>query len=185
MTLRSQKICIKWLWPVKVTLKVIKRQLLFFCWSCDELHLKWEKKNFRASSLSIGIEWAYSWPSPNGRSMPLRPENNSFLNARDRLCFKGTVRTDWICMRVVSLESTLKGHQPLYVYNFLFLILNILQDFKVLSRSMQKWIQPPACSVHGLHRILSSYWLAHCYSLSELWPLIYAGESTFQKCKII
>jgi hypothetical protein len=51
---------------------------------------------------------------------------------------KGTVRPDWICMRVVSLESTLNGHQPLYVFNFLFLILNILQDFKVLSRSMQK-----------------------------------------------
>jgi hypothetical protein len=39
--------------------------------------------------------------------------------------FKGTVRPDWICMRVVSLESPLKGHQPLYVFNFLFLILNI------------------------------------------------------------
>ena len=26
---------------------------------------------------------------------------------------------------------------------------------------MQKWIQPPACSVHSLHRMLSSYWLAH------------------------
>ena len=38
--------------------------------------------------------------------------------------FKGTVRPDWICMRVVSLKSHLKGHQPLYVFNFLFLILN-------------------------------------------------------------
>jgi hypothetical protein len=27
--------------------------------------------------------------------------------------FKGTVRPDWICMRVVSLESPLKAHQPL------------------------------------------------------------------------
>ncbi len=32
---------------------------------------------------------------------------------------------------------------------------------------MQKWIQPPACSVHGLHRILSSYWLAHCYLMKK------------------
>jgi hypothetical protein len=32
----------------------------------------------------------------------------------------GTVRPDWICMRVVSLESPLKGHQPLYVFNFIF-----------------------------------------------------------------
>jgi hypothetical protein len=37
---------------------------------------------------------------------------------------KGTVRPDWICLRVVSLKSPLKGHQPLYVFNFLFLILN-------------------------------------------------------------
>ncbi len=42
-----------------------------------------------------------------------------------RTFFKGTVRPDWICMRVVSLESPLKGHQPLYVFEFLFLILNI------------------------------------------------------------
>ncbi len=39
-----KKISIKWLWPVKVTLKVIKRRLLVFCWSCDEGHLKWDKK---------------------------------------------------------------------------------------------------------------------------------------------
>jgi hypothetical protein len=38
----------------------------------------------------------------------------------------GTVRPDWICMRVISLESSLKGHQPLHVFNFLVLILNIL-----------------------------------------------------------
>ena len=64
VTLRSKKIRIKWLWPVKVTLKVIKRHLLVFCWSCDEIPLKWEEKNFRASSLWIGIEWDYSWPTP-------------------------------------------------------------------------------------------------------------------------
>jgi hypothetical protein len=57
-------------------------------------------------------------------------EHNSVL--------KGTVRPDWICMRVVSLKSPLKGHQPLYVFNFLFLILNFSNNFKVLSRSMQK-----------------------------------------------
>ncbi len=58
LTLRSQKISIKWLWPVKVTFKVIKWRLLVFCWSCDEGHLKWDKKNCRASSLSLRIEWA-------------------------------------------------------------------------------------------------------------------------------
>jgi hypothetical protein len=39
--------------------------------------------------------------------------------------FKGTVRPDWICMRVVPLESPLKGHQPLYVFDFLISVLNI------------------------------------------------------------
>jgi hypothetical protein len=29
------------------------------------------------------------------------------------IILKGTVRPDWICMRVVSLESPLKAHQPL------------------------------------------------------------------------
>jgi hypothetical protein len=32
--------------------------------------------------------------------------------------FYFTVRPDWICMRVVSLESPLKRHQPLYDFNF-------------------------------------------------------------------
>ncbi len=45
VTLRSKKISIKWLWSVKVTLKVIKRRLLVFCWSCDGVPLKWNKKN--------------------------------------------------------------------------------------------------------------------------------------------
>ncbi len=51
--------------------------------------------------------------------------------------------------------------------NFLFLILNNWKDFKVLSHFMQKWIQPPAFSDHGLHRILSSYWLAHFYLMKK------------------
>jgi hypothetical protein len=38
---------------------------------------------------------------------------------------KGTVRPDWICMRVVPLESPLKGHQRLYVFDFLISVLNI------------------------------------------------------------
>ncbi len=60
VTLRSQKISMKWLWPVKVTFKVIKRPLQVFCWSCDGVPLKWNKKNWRASSSSLRIKWAYS-----------------------------------------------------------------------------------------------------------------------------
>ena len=84
-----------------------------------------------------------------------------------RRCFKGTVRPDWICMRVVPLESPLKGHQPLYVFDFLISVLNIWNNFKALSRFMQNLTQSPACSVHGLHRMLSSYWLAHFYLMKK------------------
>ncbi len=72
MTLRSKKIRIKWLWPVKVTLKVIKRGLLVFCWSCDEGHLTWDKK--KLPSLQFAITDRMSLISPlnsNDRSIPL------------------------------------------------------------------------------------------------------------------
>ncbi len=62
VTLRSTKISIQWLWPVKVILKVMKRRPKVFCWSCDEGPLKWEKQIFRATSLPARIEWAYSRP---------------------------------------------------------------------------------------------------------------------------
>ncbi len=81
--------------------------------------------------------------------------------------FKGTVRPDWIWMLVVPLESPLKGHQPLFVFDFLISVLNIWNNFKVLSRFMQNLTQPPGCSDNGLHRILSSYWLVHCYLMKK------------------
>ncbi len=72
VALRSTKISIKWLWPVKVTLEVIKWRTIVFCWSCDEGHLNWDKKNFPSLQFTntdrISI---LSTPPPNGRSMPL------------------------------------------------------------------------------------------------------------------
>ncbi len=50
---------------------------------------------------------------------------------------------------------------------FLILILNIWEEFKVLSRFIQKLIQPPAGWDHGLFRILSSYWLSQFYLLKK------------------
>jgi hypothetical protein len=38
---------------------------------------------------------------------------------------KGTVRPDWICMRVVSLESPLKAHKPLWGLNFFISLFEI------------------------------------------------------------
>jgi hypothetical protein len=70
-------------------------------------------------------------------------------------------------MRVVPLDRPWKGHQPLYIFDFLTSHLNIWKDFKILSRFIQKWIQPPACTDHGLYRNLSSYWLAHFYLMKN------------------
>ncbi len=42
-----------------------------------------------------------------------------------------SVRPDWICMRVVSLESPLKGHQPLQVcFNFFIFDLEYLKQLQ-------------------------------------------------------
>ncbi len=65
--------------------------------------------------------------------------------------FKGILRPDWICMRVVSLESPLKGHQPLYVLNFLFWSWIFDRSSKFWAAPCKKASNPPACSVHGLH----------------------------------
>ncbi len=80
---------------------------------------------------------------------------------------KGTLRPDWICMRVVPLDRPWNEHQPLHVFDFLISLLTIWKDLKILSRFIQKWIQPPACSDYGLYRILSSYWLAHFYLVKK------------------
>ncbi len=67
--------------------------------------------------------------------------------------FKVTVRPDWICMRVVSLESPLKGHQPLFVLIFYFLSWIFDKSSKFWAASCKKAFNPPACSVHGLHML--------------------------------
>ncbi len=86
----------------------------------------------------------------------------------DFLLFKGTVWPDWIYMRVVQLDRRLEKDINLYRFvDFLISLLHIWKDFKVLSSFMQKWIQLPACSDHGLLRILSSSWLAHFYLMKK------------------
>ncbi len=79
--------------------------------------------------------------------VPTDQNENNYRNSR----LKGTVRPDWICLRVVLLEGLEKDINRYMYFYFLFLIFNIWQEFKVLSRFMQKWIQPPACLDQGLH----------------------------------
>jgi hypothetical protein len=40
---------------------------------------------------------------------------------------------------------------------------------------MQNRTQPPACSVHGLHRMLSSYWQAHFHLMKSAKVQLYFG----------
>ncbi len=70
VTLRSQKISIKWLWPVKVTLKVIWWFFADLCWWCP---FKMNKK--KLPSLQFVITDQMSLLSPlnlNDRSIPLK-----------------------------------------------------------------------------------------------------------------
>ncbi len=122
----------------------------------NSVHSSPTTRCLKGQCLEIFFFWFLSWIS-----FPPAPEYP----------IKGTVRPDWICMRVVPLESPLKGHQPLYVFDFLISILNIWNNFKVLSRFMQNLTQPPACSDHRLHSILSSHWLAHCYLMKKFTSL--------------
>ncbi len=79
-----------------------------------------------------------------------------------RIPFKGTVRPDWICMRVVQYYWI--GLEK-YINRLRFLIFDFwswifdFKEFKVLSRFMQKWIQPPACLDHGLHVLKPRFFL--------------------------
>ena len=51
---------------------------------------------------------------------------------------KGTIRPGWISLRMVSLDRPQKGHPPLYVFDFLILILNNWEEFKILSCFLKK-----------------------------------------------
>jgi hypothetical protein len=75
----------------------------------------------------------------------------------------GQIGSTWEWHHWIGLEKDINRYRFLI---FVISLLNIWKDFKVLNRFMQKWIQTPTCSDHGLHRILSSYWLAH-FSLMQ------------------
>ncbi len=81
--------------------------------------------------------------------------------------FKGTVWPVWICMRVVSLERPSKEHQPLYVLNFFIFYLEYLKRLQS-PEPLHAKMNPTSCLFGSrLHRILSSYWLAHFYLMKK------------------
>ena len=76
-----KKISMKWLWPVKVTLKVIKRHLKVFCWSCDGVPLQWNKKKIPSLQFVIMDQISLLSPlSSNDRSIPLSKQTFSTLS---------------------------------------------------------------------------------------------------------
>ncbi len=60
----------------------------------------------------------------------------------------GQIQPAWEWYHVIGIEKDIDRYRFFYVF---ILILNIWWEFKVLSRFMQKWIQPPACLDHSLH----------------------------------
>ncbi len=69
-------------------------------------------------------------------------------------------------MRVVSLESPLKGHKPLCAFNFYFWSWIFDESSKFWASPCKKASNPRACLDHGLHKILS-YWLAHFHLMKN------------------
>jgi len=139
--------------------KTKSHQVHAYCWTRKTVNLSGVRllfNHYRYTSITIDVFF--------------------FCVLKNRPQFKGTIRPDWTYMRVVPMDRPWRGHQPQYVLDFLNFTLEFWKDLKVLSCFMQKLIQPPACSDHGLHRILSSYWLVHFYLMTKsAKELLYIG----------
>ncbi len=75
----------------------------------------------------------------------------------------GQIGSAWEWYHWIGLEKDII-HYRLFFY-FRSWIFD--KSSKFWAALCKKWIQPPACSDHGLHRILSSYWLAHFYLMKK------------------
>ncbi len=59
--------------------------------------------------------------------------------------FDGTVRPDWICMRVVSLDGALKSHQPLKFLDFFNFSNEFLTVCMCTNRNLFRWTVLQKC----------------------------------------
>ncbi len=85
-------------------------------------------------------------------------------------------------MRVVPLESPLKGHQPLYVFDFLISGPNIWNNFKVLSRLMQNWTQSAKMQLYfGSGCGMMKFFTCEPQSKEQLMPLPHLWNSVWRK----
>ncbi len=124
-----------WYYHPALELNVLSKRLFAFI-------LKGEYNRTRPSQLSLLANWKDNSELYVLLSFAKRTHLFVYAEAGDFLyrsrilgcnrekSLKGTVRPDWICMRVVSLKSPLKGHQPLYVLNFLFFYLEFLKQLQ-------------------------------------------------------
>ncbi len=76
-------------------------------------------------------------PPPPHQLAYLRDEK---LKERQLKVPSGQIESTWEWYHWIGLEKDINRYR---FFNFLISILNIWKDFKVLSRFMQKWIQPP------------------------------------------
>jgi hypothetical protein len=81
------------------------------------------------------------------------------------------IGSTWEWYHWIGLEKDVNR----YRFWFFYLTLEYLKILQSSSRFMQKWIQPLACSDHGLHWILSFYWWAHFYLMKKSAALFWFG----------
>ncbi len=75
----------------------------------------------------------------------------------------GQIGSVWEWYHRIGVEKDINRYRGFWFFNFSSENLKRHQN----SEPLHTWIQPPACSYHGLYRILSSYWLAHFYLLKN------------------
>ncbi len=92
-------------------------------------------------------------------------EITSVCKERHLKVSSGQIRSAWEWYHWIGHDKDI-SHNGFLI--FLILVLNVRKkDFKVLSRFIQKSLQPSASSAHGWYRILSSYWLAQFYLMKK------------------
>ncbi len=96
-------------------------------------------------------------PAHNTDNPQVPTDQNEFNYRNSRL--KGPILPDWICMRVVPLDRSWKGHQPLLVFYFYFWSLIVDKSSKFWAASCKNksnlllvWITVCMCSNHDLFR---------------------------------
>ncbi len=73
------------------------------------------------------------------------------------------------CSAILNLHESEDLDKDINRFGVLFFYFDLeyLKDFKVLSRFIQKCLQPPASSAHCFYKIYFFYWRAHFYLMKK------------------